>query len=165
MQVFRDKALQFKDHVTDIARDGDPDLYLSGYAYHGRNTYTPERIAELNEKAWGLGYGKSIYNAKGDEESVYFLAIEDSHRRPQTMLGYTYQWTWPLAKTGLDVGAGYSAMLMTRVDYFGGIPFPIVLPVASFGTRKYRVMASYVPRLSQNKGNGDVLLVLFRIAI
>jgi hypothetical protein len=165
IQLFRDKALRFKDHVTAIGKEGDPELYLSGYAYHGRDTYTPERISELNEKAWGLGYGKTIHNAKGDEESVYFLTIDDSHGRPQPMLGYAYQWTWPLEKSAFEVGAGYTAMLMSRADYYGGIPFPVVLPVASFGTRKYRLMASYVPRLSQNKGNGDVLLVFFRIAI
>jgi hypothetical protein len=165
VQLFRDKALQFKDHVAAIAAEGAPELYLSGYAYHGRDTYTPERIAELNEKAWGLGYGKTIYNARGDEESLYFLTIDDSHGRPQPMLGYAYQWTWPIRKSPLDVGVGYTAMLMSRADYYGGIPFPVVLPVASLGTRKYRVMASYVPRLSQNKGNGDVLLVFFRIAI
>jgi hypothetical protein len=165
VQLLRDKALQFKDHVTAIGRDGEPELYVSGYAYHGRNTYTPERIAELNEKAWGLGYGKTIYNASGGEESVYFLAIDDSHGRPQPMLGYAYQWTWQLKQSAFVVGAGYTAMLMSRADYYGGIPFPVVLPVASLGTRKVRVMASYVPRLSQNKGNGDVLLIFFRIAI
>jgi hypothetical protein len=165
MQSLRDMALQFKDHVAAIGNAGEPELYVSGYAYHGRDTYTPERIAELNEKAWGLGYGKTIYNAKGDEESVYFLTIDDSHGRPQPMLGYAYQWTRQLNNSPLEVGAGYTAMLMSRADYYGRIPFPAVLPVASIGTRKYRVMASYVPRLSQNKGNGDVLLVFFRVAI
>ncbi|MDB5821854.1 MAG: crcA [Herminiimonas sp.] len=165
MRVLRDNAHQFQQHVISLGEQGDPELYLSGYAHHGRNTYTQERIAELNEKAWGVGYGKTAYNARGNEESVYLLVIDDSHGRPQPMLGYAYQWTWSLEKSALEVGAGYTAMLMSRADYYGGIPFPVVLPVASFGTRKYRLMASYVPRLSQNKGNGDVLLVFLRIAI
>jgi hypothetical protein len=164
-QAAKDMASQFKEHAEMIGNEGQKELYLSGYAYHGRNTYTAERISELNEHAWGLGYGKSLYNAKGDEESIYFFTIDDSHGRPQPMAGYVYQWMWPVAKSGLEVGAGYTAMLMSRSDYFGGLPFPALLPVGSIGTKKFRLMASYVPRISQNKGNGDVLLIFFRIAI
>lgn len=41
---------QTKDNVVDIYKNGKQELYLSGYAYHGRNTYTAERIEELNER-------------------------------------------------------------------------------------------------------------------
>jgi hypothetical protein len=151
-----------KNKVNLIANEGQEELYLSGYAYHGRSTYTAERIAEFNEKAWGLGYGKSLNNAKGDEESLFFMTISDSHYKPQPMLGYAYQWMWPIAKSGIEIGAGYTAMLVSRADYYGGAPLPIVLPVASIGTKKFRVLGSYVPRISNNKGNGDVLFVFCR---
>jgi hypothetical protein len=153
---------QAKNKVSLIANEGQGELYLSGYAYHGRNTYTAERIAEFNEKDWGLGYGKSLYNAKGNEESLFFMTISDSHYKPQPMLGYAYQWMWPIAKSGIEIGAGYTAMVVNRADYFGGVPFPLVLPVASIGAKKFRRTASYIPRISNNKGNGDVLFLLFR---
>lgn len=151
-----------RNKANSIANEGQDELYLSGYSYHGRHTYTAEPIAEFNEKSWGIGYGKSLYNAKGDEESLYFIVISDSHYKPQPMLGCAYQWVWPIAKSGIEIGAGYTAMLASRADYFGGVPFPLVLPVASIGTRTYRMMASYIPRISNNKGNGDVLFVFFR---
>jgi lipid IVA palmitoyltransferase len=49
--------------------------------------------------------------------------------------------------------SGYAAMAVSRTDYFGGVPFPLVLPVASIGTKKFRVMASYIPRISNSKSD------------
>jgi palmitoyl transferase len=78
------------------------------------------------------------------------------------MAGYAYQWMKPLSEK-LEVGVGATALLISRADYFSGVPFPAVLPIASIGTRKSKLMASYVPRISQNKGNGDVLLLFVRL--
>ncbi|MDY7540303.1 hypothetical protein QN395_16425 [Undibacterium sp. RTI2.2] len=143
-----------------IMDEGDLSIMLSGYAHHGRGTYTRERIAELNEDAWGMGFSKQIRDAKDNEESLYALGITDSHYKPQLMAGYAYQWMKPLGS--LEAGLGYTTLLISRADYFHHFPFPIVLPVASIGTRSSKIMAAYVPRLSKNKGNGDVLLVFVR---
>ncbi|RJG08021.1 hypothetical protein D3870_12160 [Noviherbaspirillum cavernae] len=153
------------DNLGNIASTGKPDLYLSGYAYHGRSTYTQEKLDGFNETTWGGGFGKSIRNAKGNDESLYMMLISDSHRDPQLMAGYAYQWMWRLGQTGIEAGAGVTVALTSRVDYFGGFPFPVVLPVASLGTEKVKLLFSYVPRLSDNKGNGDVLLLLLRIGM
>jgi palmitoyl transferase len=56
-------------------------------------------------------------------------------------------------------------MLVSRADYFHSIPFPIVLPIVSLGRRDIKLRASYVPRLSQHKGNGDVLLLFFSMSL
>ncbi|MEO8599704.1 MAG: hypothetical protein ABI656_07730, partial [bacterium] len=63
----------------------------------------------------------------------------------------------------LEIGAGWTAMLVSRTDIWGGVPFPAVLPVASIGTPDAKLMAAYIPRISNNKGNGDVLFVFGRI--
>lgn len=152
---------QSKSKTKHILDDGSLSMMLSGYARHGRNTYTPERIKELNEKAWGLGFSKAIRNAKDNEESLYGVAISDSHFSPQFMAGYAYQWMRPLSEK-YEAGLGVTALLISRRDYFSGAPFPGFLPVASIGTRSSKLMASYIPRISQNKGNGDVLLLFVR---
>lgn len=154
-----------KDRVTQIADQGSADLYVSGLAHHGRSTYTKEKLNELNEHAWGLGYGKTLRNERGDDESLYAFILKDSHRHPQYMAGYAYEWIVPIPHTSLELGLGGTAMLMSRQDYFGSIPFPLALPMASIGTKNARVMFAYVPRLSANKNNGDVLLVFARFAI
>lgn len=146
----------------NIVEHGQLSIMLSGYARHGRNTYTEERIAELNEKAWGLGFSKATRNQKDNEDSLYGLAISDSHFKPQLMAGYSHQWMRPIGGN-YEAGIGYTALLISRTDYFSGIPFPGILPVASIGTRNNKLMAAYIPRLSQNKGNGDVLLVFLRL--
>lgn len=151
-----------RNKVETIGAQGQNTLYLSGYAYHGRHTYTPERIDELNEKSWGLGFGKTLRNPDGDEEYLYGMAISDSHYDPQFMAGYAYQWIWPLAGK-LEVGAGWTGLLISRTDTWHRVPFPAALPLASIGTPDVKLMAAYVPRLSRNKGNGDVLYVFGRI--
>ena len=153
------------DQFRLIRDQGSSDLYVAGYAHHGRNTYTPERLAELNENAWGAGYGRRLRNARGNDDIIYALGISDSHFKPQLMAGYAHEWIYPLGRSGLEVGVGYTAMLMSRADYFGGVPFPIALPLGSIGTRDIKLRASYVPRLSQKKGNGDVLLMFVSIGI
>jgi hypothetical protein len=153
---------QGKVKVRSIIDDGSLSIALSGYARHGRSTYTPERISELNEKAWGLGFSKQIRTAKGNEESLYAFAISDSHFKPQMMAGYMYQWMLPLGYR-YEAGVGLTGILISRTDYFSGIPFPVALPVASIGSRNTKLMAAYIPRLSRNKGNGDVLLLFARI--
>jgi len=141
-----------------ISDQGDWDLYLSGYAYHSRSTYSRKRIQRLNEKAWGIGFGKTLRNDSGNDESLYAIVIRDSLYKPQWAAGYTYEWIFPLAESGLEAGLGFTAAIMRRCDWANGNPFPAVLPVASFGTRKARVEMTFVPRLSTGKGKGNILL-------
>jgi palmitoyl transferase len=145
-----------------INAQGKTTLLLSGYSYHGRNTYTSERISEFNEKSWGAGIGKTLRHPNGNEEYLYGMAISDSHYDPQFMAGYAYQWVWPLAGP-LEIGAGWTALLISRTDTWGGVPFPVALPLISLGTPDAKLMAAYIPRLSSNKGNGDVLYIFGRI--
>lgn len=154
--MMRSKAVRINDQ-------GETSLILSGYAHHGRSTYTSERIREFNEKAWGLGAAKTLRNPNGDEEYLYVMAISDSHYDPQLMAGYAYQWTWPIAGK-LEVGAGWTALLISRSDTWNGLPFPAALPLVSIGTPAAKLMAAYIPRISNNKGNGDVLLLFGRIS-
>lgn len=150
-----------KAKVNKILDEGDLQLLVAGYTHHGRGTYTAARIAELNERTWGLGFSKAIRNKDDNEEMLYGMIISDSHFRPQPMVGYVYQWMKPLGDK-VEVGGGLTGSLISRTDYFGGFPFPAILPVASIGTRSSKLMATYVPRFSRNKGNGDVLFLFAR---
>ena len=141
------------------------ELYVPGYSYHGRNTYTPEKLHDLNERAWGIGGGRTIRNANGNDESLFFMAISDSHFKPQVQAGYVHEWVFQVPKTPIEVSGGYAAMLVSRSDYLSHFSFPLALPVAGIGTKKAKLMFSYVPRLSKNKGNGDVLFIFTRFEV
>lgn len=145
---------------------GRNDLYLPFLAHHGRDTYTPQRISELNEDAYGIGYGRSIVTDRGrfrdDWDGIYAMGFRDSHRQLQLMAGYAYQ-TY-LGTETINLGIGYTVALTSRRDIAGGFPVPVVLPMASINYRDFSLMGAYVPRLSGHQGNGDVLFLFGHVS-
>ncbi|MFC0253163.1 hypothetical protein [Massilia consociata] len=142
------------------------DVYMTGYAHHGRSTYTGKQISKMNEQTLGAGLGRTLRDKRGNDESLYVIGMRDSHERAQWMAGYAYQWIFPVKHTSMEVGMGFSALMIRRHDWHGGRPFPAVLPVASIGKRDAQLLATYVPRISNNsKTKGDILLVMLKMAL
>ena len=139
-------------------------IYLSGYAWHDRDTYTAKQLNKMNENTWGGGIGRSMRNERGNDESIYIAGIRDSNERPQWMAGYTYQWVFPVVNK-YEASAGLTALLIRRHDWFDGRPFPALLPVASFGTRNAQLTATYVPHLSMRKAKGNIVLLMLRMSL
>lgn len=153
------------DHLRDVYREGSGDLYLSGYAHHGRGTYDDANLADISETAWGGGLGRSITDAQGRLDAVYAMAIRDSNRDLQLMAGYARLWRWRIAGD-LHAGVGGTALLISRAEYFSRAPFPAVLPLAGVDYRNVAVMAAYVPPSPGGKRNvGDVLYVFARVSL
>lgn len=151
-----------ENKLEDLYDNGELSIVLSGEAHHGRGTYTSQQIDNFTEKVWGLGMSKELRDDKGNEESMSFVVMADSHYVPQITAGYGYQWMLPLGGNW-EAGIGYTAGLISRSDILKGAPFPGALPLASIGTRSTKLVASYIPRLTGNKGNGDVLFLALRI--
>lgn len=145
---------QAQAEIVKIATEGRWDISLTGYAYHSKNTYTDGQLQQLNAKAWGGGIGKIIRTESGNDESIYAMVFRDSSRHLQWSAGYSYQWIFPVTSTGLEVGAGLTAGVISRKDCFNRIPFPALLPLASIGSKDIKLMATYVPPISISKGNG-----------
>ena len=147
--------------IKEVSQTGKHDLYLPFYAYHGRDTYSSERLEQFNENAFGVGFGRSLVTDRGrfpdDWDGIYVMGFRDSHRDLQWMGGYAYQ-TY-LGTETFNFGIGYTAALTSRKDIANGFPVPLLLPMASINYRDFSLMASYVPRISGNKGNGDVLFL------
>lgn len=151
------------DHARRIIDEGDNILYLSGYAYHHRGTYTAKKIAGFNEQAWGAGFGRTLIDENGNSNALFGLAFLDSHNDVEAQVGYVREWRWKFADHAA-VGAGFVAMLVSRSDMFNNFPFPAVLPVASVEVKRVALMAIYIPKLSSSEGgNGNVLYLLGRI--
>ena len=168
-----EKAVELKDRTVDAAEDaldyagrildeGDDVLYLSGYAYHDRGTYSKEKIEGFNETAWGAGFGRTLLDANGNSNSLFALAFLDSHEDVEAQVGYAREWRWrPSPDTA--VGAGFVAMLVSRSDILNHFPFPAILPLASVEVHRVALMASYIPKLGGEGGNGNVLYLFGRI--
>lgn len=156
------KTLKIDDDAPKATRW---DVYLSGYAYHDRDTYTKNQLRKMNETTWGGGLGRTLRNERGNDESLYAIGIRDSNRHAQWMAGYAYQWVFPV-KSSVEVSAGLTGLLIRRQDWFNGRPFPAILPVASIGSRNARLMATYVPHLSvRNANKGNILQVMLQLSM
>ncbi len=147
------------NEIKAVYTKGDDQLFVSGHAHHGRHSYTAAKLATLNEHAWGLGWAKTLREGTGDVKThrgVYGFIISDSHKDPQYMLGYSYEKAYYFNQDWFIAG-GVAPMIVRREDMFGKIPFPAIFPLVSVGNQKAELRMVYIPRLSKNLGNGDVL--------
>lgn len=143
-------------HARDTWREGDVEAYVPFWSYHLPFAYTPQQRAEYVEYPAGVGLGKGRYNKSGNWEGIYAMGFRDSHGDPSYMVGYGWVPTWNIGKSEVKAGIGLTGFLMSRKDYFGGIPFPGVLPIASVGYKNLAVQAAYIPG---GDGYGNVLFM------
>lgn len=147
---------QAQAHLWDIYEQGQPELFVTGYAWHDPHTYSAAKLATLNSHAWGFGAGKRLVDADGNDEMVYAMVFEDSHRDAEPVAGYAKQWIWRPDDGALSLGAGYTAGITSRADIMNNIPFPIVLPLVSLGIGTLRLYGTFIPRISDKLNNGNV---------
>ena len=140
---------------------GDNELILSGYAYHLRSTYTEEKLNELNERAYGGGWARTITDPDGDTHTLFLFAFHESHNNVQWNLGYLYSTYWG-PQDGVQGGLGISALIVQRPDIANGIPIPAILPVASLKYKKATLMATFIPTVNGGINNGSVLFLFGR---
>jgi palmitoyl transferase len=143
-----DKTYQ---RVSDTWTQGDHDLYIPFYSYHSRSKYSQRQIDSFTEDTLGIGYGRSRYDESGNLDHLYGMAFQDSHGKPQYIVGYGHQWIMGQSK-GLHAGLGYTVFLTARSDFSNYIPIPGILPVASISYKKVSVNAAYIPSI-QDQGN------------
>lgn len=130
--------------IGQIWSEGNVDLYLTGYAWHNRSTYSRKELRGFNETSYGGGIGRSIYDEDGDWHALYVMGFKDSFRHFQPMAGYGFQKIVRPAPD-LRLGYGFTAFMTSRRDMFGGVPFPGILPLVSVGFNKGTLFATYIP--------------------
>jgi len=149
------------DHATtsvkETWREGDVELYVPFLTYHMRFNYDQDLLDDYNEYPAGFGLGKGRYNASGNYEGMYAMGFRDSHGKPSFMAGYAWMPTWQVSNSDVKVGVGVTGFLMSRSNYYNGIPFPGVLPIASISYKNLAVQAAYIP--SRRRNDGNVLFV------
>lgn len=141
--------------LGDTWNDGKSEVLLPFYSYHLRSSYSQEKIDSFEENSWGIGYGRSRYDDKGNWHSLYAMGFRDSHAKFEPVVGYAYQWMWG-EKEALHAGLGYTVLVTARSDIGHYIPFPGILPIASLSYRRTAMNMSYIPG---GKGNGNVMFL------
>lgn len=147
-----------RNNFSKIYNEGNNDLYLTGYAYHDRWTYTKEKLRDLNEGAYGGGFGRSLINENGNTEMLYLMAHLDSHSDVQINAGYAWAKKFSIAGD-VKVGFGYTAFLVSRSDFAGHFPLPFALPLVSLDIDNLSIMGIIIPKLNDGINNGNVLFL------
>jgi len=150
--------------VADTWKDGYDEILFSGYSWHVPSTWTAERRAELNEQAWGGGYGRTVEDANGDTHTVFYGGFLDSHKNWQSNLGYAWSTYWG-EREDVQFGLGYTAMIVQRPDIASGVPFPAVLPLASFRYKQATLVMTYIPTLGGGVNHGSTLYIYGRYTL
>lgn len=137
--------------VATAYRKGDSELYVPLKTYHLRSAYSQDKIDSFNETPLGLGYGRGYYDERGNWHGVYAMGFQDSHSKPEWMLGYSWKAMWG-ERTGWQAGLGYTAFLTTRSDIGNYTPIPGILPVAAVSYRNFSLEGTFIPG-GNNNGN------------
>jgi palmitoyl transferase len=148
----------FCHRVHQTWNEGTPDLYISGYSWHNRFTYSKRRLRRkhYNELAWGGGLGKGFFDERGNWHALYALAFLDSHRNVEPVIGYAYLLVASLNKD-VKAGLGYSILITARPDILHYIPFPGAVPWGGLFVKNIALKAAYIPGSSRN---GNVLYMV-----
>lgn len=148
----------FCHRLHQIWIEGNNDLYVSGYAWHNRFTYSSKwlQTKHYNEQAWGGGFGKGFFDEKGNWHGLYAFAFLDSHKNLEPAVGYAYLKVLNITEN-FKTGLGVSVLVTARPDIMNNIPFPGAAPWAGAFYKKFSIKAAYIPGASSN---GNVLYVV-----
>ncbi len=141
----KENKLDFlEEDIRKISLSKDWDLYLPVNTWHNREMYDKKKTDSYNEKPWGIGIGKHIYE---DDilRGLYFMVFSDSHSKAEPIFGYLRQWNHYFDRDNdFSVGAGYTLGVTFRDDY-NYLPIPVILPIFGFQYKKVAVQATYIP--------------------
>lgn len=133
-----------KRDFESISLSKEWDLFLPVNTWHNRAMYDKKKTDTYNEKPWGFGFGKHVYE---DDvyKGLYVMAFKDSHNKIEPIFGYIRQWNHYF---GIDrdfsAGAGYTFGFTFRDDY-DYMPIPVILPVFSLQYKKVALQTTYIP--------------------
>lgn len=141
--------------VANVYDHGQWEFYLPLHTHHLRSQYSQEQIDSYQETPYGFGFGRGLYNERGNWEGLFAMGFQDSHFKPSYTAGYGWKAIWrPTEDTRL--GLGYIAGLMTREDVAGYFPFPVVLPIASLAYKNLSLETTFVPGAA---GAGNIFFI------
>lgn len=130
--------------ISKILLAKDWDLYVPVNTWHNRAMYDKTKTDSYNEKPWGIGIGKHIYE-DNVLKGLYFMVFSDSHRKAEPIIGYVRQWNYYFDESKeVAVGAGYTLGITFRDDY-NYLPIPVPLPVFGFQYKRLTLQTTYIP--------------------
>jgi hypothetical protein len=130
------------DGVKRVWNEGRSDLYLSGRYWHAPWGFSAEDRAEYNNWGLGGGFGRTLTDELGNQRLLYAMVVQDSFKQPMYLAGYGWLARWKLP-ADLHLGAGYSIAIISNGAATDYIPFPMPVPLLTFGTDKASLVGTY----------------------
>jgi hypothetical protein len=143
------------NELDETWRQGTTEYYATFRTWHTPWAYSDEQNSQYQNWPPGLGIGRGRFDEKGNWHGVYALGFQDSHFKPEWVVGYSWKKYWQ-GPGSIRLSLGYTAGVSTRADIGHYTPFPIILPIASADFGKISVEGAYVPG---GKGFGNVMLL------
>jgi lipid IVA palmitoyltransferase len=131
--------------VKEVWGGGRDDLFVPGYIWHTPWQYSGDQLVRYNTAAWGIGYGRTMLDPKGNKRTLFAMVSADSYGRPQYMAGYAWRKMWRPGNGALRLGAGYTPLVIGRSDRLHYAPIPVALPLGSIGIERLELFGAYVP--------------------
>ena len=125
-----------------ITHHGETGALVPLYTNHPKWDY--DNRYEENAHPFGAGLSRSIVDDKGNERMVYMMLFQDSHYEIEPIFGYAWVARYPIAQTGMHMGAGYTLGVTFRQDY-SWMPIPVPLPLLSVGNETINLYGTYIP--------------------
>lgn len=123
--------------------EGDNILFLSGKYWHLAYGFPEESRKHYNNDAWGLGFGRRVYDENQNETMFWAMVSEDSHRAPLPMVGASWLARWKIMGD-VYVGAGYSIAVIAHKTMTNYIPVPVAAPIVSVGGERNSVYVTFI---------------------
>ncbi|MDP1651266.1 MAG: lipid IV(A) palmitoyltransferase PagP [Rhodocyclaceae bacterium] len=143
-----------RNELDETWRFGTTEYYATFHTTHLPWAYTEDQNKQYQNWPPGFGIGRGHYDAKGNWHGLYAMGFQDSHFKPEWVLGYGWKTYWTVPGD-LKLGLGYTAGLTTRTDIGHYTPVPYLLPTVSVDYGKLSIEGAYVPG---GNSNGNVML-------
>lgn len=142
-----------KENVSRTWDEGTSEVLIPTYTWHLPFAYTREKINQYQNYPLGLGYGRGRIDDKGNYHGVYGMGFQDSHFKPEWLVGYEWKTYWQLGGD-FKGGLGFTLGVTARTDYSHYLPVPLIFPMGSIENGRWSLDVAYVPG---GKGNGNVM--------
>jgi hypothetical protein len=146
-----DKA---REELSATWQRGTTEYYATFRTWHPTWAYSEKDNKDYQNWPPGFGLGRGHFDAKGNWHGVYAMGFQDSHYKPEWVVGYGWKTYWQAAES-IKLGLGYTVGLTTRTDIGHYTPVPYILPMVSLDFGKLAIEGAYVPG---GTGYGNVML-------
>lgn len=154
---------RFGSRIKDVFVSEGYDVLLPVLMWHNRAMYDD---VTSNEVPWGIGIGKSMFDAEGDSHMLFAMGFSDSNKDFQPFIGYGLLYNWrPVDETDFRLGGGFILGITARKhwdpmpDGFSYVPFPAALPAVGVGYKSFDAVFTYIPWV---RNNGNVLFGILK---